>query len=478
MTSVAGAPNVLWICTDQQRYDTIGALGNAHIRTPNLDRLAATGVAFTRAYCQSPVCTPSRASMLTGRYPSAINVNRNGNAYFPAEVPLVTKVLADAGYDCGLAGKLHLAAAWNGQEQRTDDGFRCFWYSHSPVQGFRRGNQYTDWLEERGALPRAMELDADGRPLGYRPDIPVDLHQTTWCAERAIEFMTQPRRRPWLMCVNIYDPHSPFDAPAQYRDRYRTADLPPPLFSPSDADVQRRLADVYFQSTFTPPGAADLERKASYYGMIELVDEQVGRMLDALDRSGQRDTTLVIFTSDHGEILGDHGLGAGKGCRFYEGLVRVPLIFSWPGVIGSGLLADALVELVDIAPTLAELAGVTLGHVDGRSLVPILTGTGDPGKHRTHVRCEYYDALNPWPVEENERHVPAWATMYRDHAHKLVVHHGLDYGELYDMRTDPSEFDNLWDRPDAREIKTELLKHSFDATITVADVGPPRLGRY
>ena len=141
-------PNILWICTDQQRYDTIHALGNPIIRTPNLDRLYAEGVAFTHAYCQNPICTPSRTSFLTGLYPSTVHGNINGNARcnLPENARLVTARLRDAGYDCGLSGKIHLASAWEGEEKRIDDGYRCFWYSHSGTQDHNNANQYWTWL--------------------------------------------------------------------------------------------------------------------------------------------------------------------------------------------------------------------------------------------------------------------------------------------------------------------------------------------
>jgi arylsulfatase len=146
-------PNILWICTDQQRYDTIHALGNERIRTPSLDRLVVEGAAFTKAYAQSPICTPSRACFLTGRYPSTLHVNRNGNAYFPGNIRLITRVLADGGYDCGLVGKLHLSAADGRVEVRPDDGYRVFKWSHHPKpESFwpTDNHAYQRWLREQG----------------------------------------------------------------------------------------------------------------------------------------------------------------------------------------------------------------------------------------------------------------------------------------------------------------------------------------
>ena len=190
--------------------------------------------------------------------------------------------------------------------------------------------------------------------------------------------------------------------------RYLDKELSDAIYGDGDEHIQERLRRAYFQQYSGAPGDKQRRQKASYYGMIELIDEQVGRMLEALSRTGQRDNTVVIFMSDHGEMLGDHGLAA-KGCRFYEGAVRVPLIVSWQGRFRQGrfrqgrfrqgrfrqgLVADGLAELTDLAPTLAELTGEPLEWTNGRSLLPILTGEADPARHHDYVRCEYYDALN------------------------------------------------------------------------------------
>ena len=479
-------PNILWICTDQQRYDTIGALGNPHVSTPNIDGLVATGVSFTRAYCQSPICTPSRASFLTGMYPSAVHVNGNGNEYFPDHPPLVTRLLAEAGYDCGLIGKLHLAGAFGRIEPRVDDGYRYWHYSHAPRDDWPQGHSYAEWVRSRGGDLGELTRDAQG--------VPAELHQTTWCAEKTIEFMRQERQAPWLASVNIYDPHPPFNPPQAYREMFDPARMPGPLFGASDLEQQEKLAAIDFQSRGRHPDELDIrspilprspERggrpeqeavggrdartlQAAYYAMIKLVDDQVGRMLDALEECGQRHNTVVIFTSDHGEMLGDHGL-IQKGCRFYEGLVRVPLICSWPGAWAQGLRSGALVELLDQAPTLMELAGLEVPeHMQGRSLLPLLKGEANPDSHRDFVRCEYYDALD-MPDQ-------SFATMYRDERYKLVLYHGHGCGELYDLQEDPEEFENMWDEPEAQPLVLELLKRSYDASMLAMDRGPRRIG--
>ncbi|NOR66079.1 MAG: sulfatase-like hydrolase/transferase, partial [Woeseiaceae bacterium] len=411
--------NILWICTDQQRYDTIHALGNPHIRTPNLDRLIVQGVAFTHAHCQSPICTPSRASFLTGMYPSTVHACINGNDHWDEAAPLITKTLADTGYDCALAGKFHLSSAMAHEPELRpkDDGYRRFWYSHAPHQGIGKGNQYTDWLTSIGQDYKKLK-----KKYGY---IPAKWHQTTWCADRAIEFMKEERKGPWLCSVNIYDPHGPFDPPQEYVDRFDIESLPEPLFRESDLAAQQRLAGIMFQGKVKRPAYPDAKLTlAKYWAQIELIDENVGRMLEALEETGQRENTVVIFTSDHGEMAGDHGLNK-KGCRFYEGLVRVPLVFSWPGRFKEGLRSDALVELLDITPTLLELNGLPVPEtMHGRSLLPILTGQADPEHHRDFVRCEYYEVL------EGPR---SYATMLRTQQYKLVNYHRYEHGELFDL---------------------------------------------
>ncbi len=477
-------PNILWICTDQQRYDTIGALENPYVSTPNIDSLVADGVAFTHAYCQSPICTPSRASFLTGMYPSATHVNGNGNDCFPETYPLITRTLADIGYDCGLIGKLHLASAFRRIEPRANDGYRYWQYSHAPRDDWEEGHDYADWVRSKGYILGELTKNSEG--------VPAELHQTTWCAEKTIEFIREERDGPWLASVNIYDPHPPFNPPQSYREQFNPADMPEPLFKESDLEQQHRLRQIDFQSKVQTPDELDIRNpilaqsprskmkpeivgrrdaktlKAAYYAMIKLIDDQLGRILDALNETGQRENTVIIFTSDHGEMLGDHGL-IQKGCRFYEGLVRVPLIFSWQGQFESGLKSDALVELVDKVPTLLEIAGLPIPDgMHGRSLLPILKVETDENYHRDFVRCEYYNAL--------DMHDHSFATMFRDKRYKLIVYHGHEEGELYDLVDDPDEFNNLWHVSEKQDTKLDLLKSSFDASMFAMDRGPERVG--
>ena len=327
---MADRPNILWYCTDAQRYDTVAALGNAHIRTPTIDRLCAEGVAFTRTYAQSPLCTPSRASFMTGRYCASHHVYRNGAARFPSDEVLVTRLLADAGYDCGLVGKLHIASSEFG-EARSDDGYRVFHSSNLPYpgEGADHLNQYLAWLRDRKGiepediLPRYTIRDpgrshvSQGDVIRLGPD--EALRQTKWVNEMALGFVDEERAGPWLLSINPYDPHPPFLPPEMYLAHYDPATMPPPLFRPEDLDHQKRFANIRAQNTiacdplatFIPdpdasssPDASSAGRfngrllKCGYYAMIEMVDRHIGELLDALDERGQLDNTIVIFHSD------------------------------------------------------------------------------------------------------------------------------------------------------------------------------------
>jgi arylsulfatase A-like enzyme len=412
------SPNVLWICTDQQRFDTLGAYGNPYIDTPNLDKLAGEGILFERAYCQSPVCTPSRASFMTGRYPRTTRCRQNGQM-IPPDERLISKMLAEHGYYCGLSGKLHLAPCspeiCTLTEQRIDDGFAEFHWSHHPAGvgtgGIPEsggcnwpGNEYSRWLYEKSVLFERKNYDAKGYV-----QIGVDerYHQSTWCVELAEQWIDYAAAYPnsplWFYLINLFDPHHAFDPPRRLLEKYlaRADALPLPNYLPgelSDKPFFQRLdhagaCNVPNQYEFDTMTESDHRLvKAAYYAMIELIDHTVGRAMGCLKRNGSRENTIIIFCSDHGEMLGDHGIYL-KGPYFYEGMSHVPLIISWPGHFPAGMRSNALVELTDIVPTISELCigGIEPG-VQGRSLVPLIRGA-PPESHRSSVYCEYYNAM-------------------------------------------------------------------------------------
>ena len=289
-----------------------------------------------------------------------------------------------------------------------------------------------------------------------------------------MEFISRNREsdKPWLLSVNPFDPHPPFDAPYEYYRRYNPESLPGAHFEDGDLEHQRRLesANIDFQNRARQPEEFQHKHiQASYYAMIEFLDEEFGRCIKFLDESGQRENTIIIFMSDHGEMLGDHGLAL-KGCRFYEGLARVPLMISWRGRI-QPRIHDELVELVDIAPTLYELLGTDVPPwVQGRSLVSRICGAELNAPHREFVRAEHYAATN---LADGTH-----ATMYRDRRWKLVVYHQKYVCELFDLENDPWEHHDLSEDPNYAALKWELLQRSYDAAVYARPAQTDRYGPF
>jgi arylsulfatase len=280
----AQQPNILWICTDQQRFDTIAKLGNKHIRTTHIDRLAEQGVAFRRAYTQSPICTPSRACFLTGRYPKTTRARQNGNAYFPPDEVLVTKLLADGGYECGLVGKLHLSTAQGEKEARTDDGYSTFKWSQHPHDDWAEGHDYQLWLKAKGIEWSEHYHLGDWKNL-FGPGeggIAPEYHQTTWCATEAIDFIAKSRNTLWLLSINMFDPHPPFDSPAAYREKYPTEAMPLPKWRSGELDNKPAIQKYDYENGgqggsgpcfLTMDDHEKRQAIADYYAMIELIDD-------------------------------------------------------------------------------------------------------------------------------------------------------------------------------------------------------------
>jgi choline-sulfatase len=484
-------PNVLWICTDQQRYDTLGSYGNEFVETPNIDGLAKRGTRFDRCYSQSPVCTPSRASFLTGRYPRTTRCRQNGQN-IPADETLVTKRFSDAGYTCGLSGKLHLSPCHPDdpdnpmKERRIDDGYDEFHWSHDSEE-YWPTSEYHHWLREKGVEFEQKPFEGSQHVL---MSVAPEHHQTTFCAQKAINFIeaNADRDRPWLFSVNIFDPHPAFDPPESYLRRYLDdlEDIPLPDYEPDELDdkpvYQRKdhrgalFADDDREGLFDFTAMDDREHRlirAAYWAMIDLIDDQVGRMLDALDRTSQRQNTIVVFMSDHGEMLGDHGIYL-KGPYFYEQAVRVPLVVSWPDVVESNVESDALVELVDLAPTLLDAADIEHhAGMQGESFWPILAGNADSDSHRRDVYSEFYNAK----PGHTDPELP-FGTMLRTEQYKLVLMHRLDGGELYDLAEDPKETENRWNDPKYQSTKLELLERLTGRMAETVDPLPERRAKW
>ncbi len=477
-------PNVLFICTDQQRYDALGCYGNSHIQTPTIDQLAREGVLFEQCYVQSPVCAPSRASLATGQYPSVHGLWANGVA-LPEHRAIFSRTLADSGYTCGMVGKMHLAACFEGRtEPRPDDGYAFYRWAHDPSHGSPE-NDYHRWLRERH--PNLYERAAGSGPRvrhqqGGFDTLPTEAHYSRWTSERAIEFLDQEAdtNEPFFLWVNFYDPHHPFVAPQEYLDRYDPDALPDPVGTPEtlatkppiqrDASAESYAGHARGYGDHTPREIKEIV--AAYYAMVSLIDDEVKRILDRLDTLGLRDDTVVIFTSDHGEMLGDHQLLL-KGPMLYEGAVRVPLIMRWPGHLPAGEQRPELVQWIDLTSTFTDLAGLApMPTAQGTSLLPLARGDAD-AEPRGWALCQYRNSGHPYDP-------PVHLTMLRAGDRKLIVQHGPPAsarrrtGEMYDLAADPDELVNLWDDPDSREIRIGMEQMLLDVLVAAEDRSQPR----
>lgn len=480
-------PNILFICTDQQRYDSLGCYGNEYVKSSAIDGLAAGGVLFEQCYVQNPICSPSRASLMTGRYPHAHGLWANG-ARLPTREQMFTRALADAGYECGLVGKLHLAPCFGDRtEERQDDGFRYFHWAHDPSQR-SPDNSYHRWLRENHrdlyAAALAEPVDAgDLHGATLFDDMPTEAHYSRWVSEQSIEFLQTARdpRKPFFLWANFFDPHHPFVVPTEYLDMYDPDQLPQPVTRPDELDdkpaVQRDMSRQSYMGHargFSEHSDEEIRRiMAAYYAMVTLVDDEVGRILGALDSLGLREETLVVFSSDHGEMLGDHNILL-KGPALYEGAVRVPLILRWPGHLPAGERCSEIVQWLDLCPTFLGAAGLPpLPRNQGQDLLPL--ARGDAGLDgRAWAICEYRNS-----VYANDCDPPVHATMLRRDSWKLVVYHGAPSscrarsGELYDLGTDPRELHNLWDAPEHLRTRSDLEAFLLDALVATEDRSQP-----
>ena len=491
-------PNILLITTDQQHWQTLGCL-NPRIKTPHLDRLAQEGVLFERAYCANPVCSPSRASILTGLYPSWHHCWTIG-VKLPEDVPTVSSMLAADGFDTSLIGKAHLqplastvdSPSLECQPTLRDLGFwRTFsgpWYGFDHVEISRAhadeshaGQHYALWMEERGLAdwrdhfqPWPPDPAAPRRRRYWMRDstswsLPERYHHSTWIGERTIAAIERSvaSQRPFFAWASFLDPHPPYLVPEPWASMYEPDEMVPGEMQPGElADLPPHYAltqevapDVaVYRETFGVHGlgAHRLDRRelqrymAAYYGMISFVDQQIGEVLAALDRLGEAENTLIVFTTDHGHFLGQHGL-TDKGPYHFEDLLRIPMIVRYPRLVAGGRRSAALQSQVDLAPTFLEAAGMPVpGLMQGVSQLGTWRGVDESA--RDHVLVE--NRMEPTRMV---------LRTYVDHRHKMTVYRNNDYGELYDLERDPGERRNLWDDHGSIRLKLRLLHRMVQA---------------
>lgn len=487
-------PNILMLCTDQQRFDSLGCTGAMGAHTPNIDKLAAEGTLFTNCYVQNPICSPSRASLFTGMYARNHGLWANGVS-LPAHRKMFTRALADAGYDCGMIGKQHLSACEGWQtEPRLDDGYRVFEWSHDAIHRSPQ-NAYLNWLEAN--FPEVLDTifpdegdpstaGAGNKAKGATPMnvVPVEAHFSHWVAERSIDFIETDRKEdePFFLLANFFDPHHPFGAPKEFRDLIDAGAIPPPKRREGELADKPALQTAYSKASYSgaAPGFLDYsdaeitELRASYYAMIAMVDYEVGRILASLEAAGLREDTLVIFTSDHGEMLGDHSQLL-KGPMLYDACSRVPLIFRWPDQVKVGATCDNLVQWIDLSATYLDAARCPpLPSGQGASLLP-LACEGTAQGWRDFALCEYRDSGHPGSRPSN-------TTMLRRGDWKLIFWHGDvargtdPEGELYDLAQDPDELTNLYNNPDHFETRLRMKAELLDVIAATEDRSALREG--
>ncbi len=456
---MADRPNIILIMTDQQRYDSIAALGFPYAITPNLDALVEKGVTLTDCHINAPSCVPSRASLFTGYYPHTTGVLANGQRWQRTWV----EQLRDAGYRCVNVGKMHTIP------YDSDSGFHERYVVENKDR-YMEGRWYFDeWdkaLAANGLVKQQRETyrqreDYRERLGAFDWELPEELHSDAFVGNMARWWVdTYPQTEPLFLQVGFPGPHPPFDPPTRYSEPYlKRNDLPLPKPSRQELESlhqelkEKRQHDVEVDHDSVvwslDPSSEQMQRLwAHYLGNVTLIDEKIGELLEALKARGYLEDAIVIFTSDHGECLGDHGLI--QKWSMYDVVTRVPtIIWSTANRFEGGRELNGLCQLFDLGPTILEYAGITPPKsFEARSLKSALeTGEWTP---RTHVFCEQIgDVAMSGGVE--------FMTGVRSDGWKLVHFKGSSDGQLFDLKNDPGEVRNLWNDPAYEERKRELL---------------------
>lgn len=469
-------PNILFIYADQHRADVMGAAGNPLISTPNLDRLASEGLRCTQVWTESPICQSARASLLSASYPTKHGVLGNFAGDSSPDWDTFPKALRQAGYTTATIGKTHYSE-WPVEQMGgsgeleiartgppTDEWIGSFGFDHV-VEEFDKyihtgphETPYMRFLADRGMLePYRASIQAHFRDTpqhweGFTSPLPQELDLTSFLAGEAEAWLGQQSgEKPWFLQLSFVQPHVPLSADPTWAEHYadvaipRTAPAIPASTQPGWAihlaAMRKHSKSELLTDEFVLAGARQ------YYAMVSLIDQKVGELLDGLEARGQLDNTLVIYASDHGEMLGDHGLMA-KLC-FYKSSVLVPLIVRPPGGTAP-VVFDGPVQAFDIAATVLDAAGTRLDDTPARSLLPVLGGA-DAHRDSAASMIRLLPSLPTWVGVTDG----AWRATFDHDSGDLV--------ELFDLQADPDEATNLWEAPPP-EIVDRLRGHALEAT--------------
>ena len=491
-TDNTARPNILFVLTDQQRQDSMACYGNDWITTPNLNSIAERSFVFENAYVTQPVCTPSRASIMTGLYPHAVGLHRN-NIPLPADCPTIAERISED-YYTGYFGKWHL-----GDDMIRQHGFDE-WVS---VEDFHRVRatkreyrnveaNYNDHLRKHGVEPPGMSRSYEN--WFATANLTEEQTQAYFLGDSAADFIrnhpdSEHSGQPFMLYVSFFEPHPPYTGPLN--DLYSPDDIdvgPAFLKRPDDSSLLNRLrADYYMAGNLNPLGIDDYHDltaedgwkrlRAQYFANVTLVDRQVGKMLDALEATGQLDNTIIVFTSEHGEMAGDHGMLEKR--SMYEEAAHVPLLIHIPGSVpdqaGESHRIEGSISLVDLVPTLLDLSGTSddeqsassklLGdgfaptpssvdpsrwQMQGKSLAPVINGEADLNDNDVFVQWNGMGDRNLGTPEINRMASMHWRTVITPDRWKLNLC-PADQCELYDLNSDPHEMNNLYDDPKHRD---------------------------
>lgn len=453
-----GRPNIVFIVTDQQRFDTISALGYKHAITPNLDKLVQRGTSFTHTFVTAPSCAPSRASLFTGLYPHTTGVLKNNDPWSHSWVEMV----ADAGYRCVSVGKMHT------YPYEENVGF----HERHVVENKDRSNpslpfffdQWDKAFWARGlvkpdrATKYRMMPDYRDRLGAFVWEAPNDLHADNFVGGLAAHWLsTYPGEEPFFLQIGFPGPHPPYDPTATHLEKFDSVEMPLPHDSEEDRlnqpyalkDLRRDHLEVDHDGIVHldhPTPEQLIRQRRHYMANISMIDEQVGFIVDALDNRGVLQDTVIIFTSDHGDCLNDHGHI--QKWNMYEPSVRVPAIIAGPDIIANRQI-EGLTSLMDLGPTVLELAGLRAPEwMEAESLMSALSGeeyTGREFAFSEHARDEILQQTD-------------LMTMVRDSRWKLVEFVDHEDGQLFDLDSDPNEMHNLWDAPEAAPQRHRLSR--------------------
>jgi len=497
-------PNILLITSDQQHWNTLGCL-NPEIKTPNLDKLAEQGSLFTRAYCPNPTCTPTRASIITGQYPSQHGAWSLGTK-LPESAHTVGQDFRKAGYRTALVGKAHFQPTKRTEEFPSLESVGIlqdleFWKKFDdPFYGFEHvelarnhgdehlvGQHYVLWMQEKGCSNwrdyyRTPTGNAPPGSLKHTWPIPEEYHYDTWISERSNALLEQYAKNGenFFLWASFFDPHPPYLVPEPWDTMYD----PDKITVPQGREGEHEKNPPHFQLTqqkkpdFSPwqesgmhmhgfsshlhDRQAMAKNIAVYYGMVSLMDKHIGRILDKLEALGMAENTLVVFTTDHGHFFGQHGLTK-KGAFHYEDMVKIPFLARYPGKIPAGRRSNALQTLVDLPQTFLSIAGIPAPRD--------MTGVD-----QSHVWFGERDNARDHIIVEN-RHEPTTIHVktYVNQRYKLTVYYNRSYGELFDLQQDPGEINNLWDSPEHKELKNELTMKLLFAEMGKEPLWMPRI---